>query len=122
MIEALTPPSSIQTPAVKPDRRRLPRWFVPTIAWVISIACLIWVFRGVDYAELMDDMRTLKWRWVTVAILLELAVYVCQAWRWNILLSPVERLPFWPTVKAIYIGVFASGFLPLRAGEIIRCY
>ena len=122
MIKALTPPSSIQSPAAKPNRRRPPRWFIPTIAWVISIACLIWVFRGVDYAELMADMRTLKWRWVTVAVLLELAVYVCQAWRWNILLSPVERLPFWPTVQAIYIGVFASGVLPLRTGEIIRCY
>ena len=75
-----------------------------------------------DYAGLMDDIRTLKWRWMAVAILLELAVYVCQAWRWNILLSPVERLPLWPTVKAIYIGVFASGVLPLRTGEIIRCY
>jgi uncharacterized protein (TIRG00374 family) len=122
MIRALTPLSNIQPPAAKRDRRKPPRWFIPTIAWAISIACLIWVFRGVDYAELMYDIRTLKWRWMAVAIILELAVYVCQAWRWNILLSPVERLPLWPTVKAIYIGVFASGVVPLRAGEIIRCY
>jgi uncharacterized protein (TIRG00374 family) len=103
-------------------RQKVPRWLIPAIAYAISIASLIWVFTGVDFHELMEDVRTVDWRWVTLAVLLELSVYVCQAWRWNILLSPVERLPLWPTVQAIYIGVFASNILPLRTGEIIRCY
>ena len=38
------------------------------------------------------------------------------------LLTPVARLGFWRTVQAIYIGLFANEVLPLRVGELIRCY
>jgi len=31
-------------------------------------------------------------------------------------------LRFWRTVQAIYIGLFANEVLPLRTGELIRCY
>jgi len=34
----------------------------------------------------------------------------------------VARVGFWRTVQAIYIGLFANEVLPLRTGEIIRCY
>ena len=46
----------------------------------------------------------------------------CTRWRWNTLLDPVARLKFWRTVQAIYIGLFANEVLPLRTGEVIRCY
>ncbi len=49
-------------------------------------------------------------------------MYVCHGWRWTLLLRPVQRLPFWRTVQAIYIGLFANEVLPLRVGELIRCY
>jgi len=35
---------------------------------------------------------------------------------------PVVRLRLWRTVQAIYIGLFANEVLPLRVGELIRCY
>jgi uncharacterized protein (TIRG00374 family) len=38
------------------------------------------------------------------------------------LLRPVEPVTFWQTVRAIYVGLFANEVLPLRAGEILRCY
>jgi uncharacterized protein (TIRG00374 family) len=34
----------------------------------------------------------------------------------------VARVSFWRTVQAIYIGLFANEVLPLRPGEVIRCY
>src|SRR5262249_42742984 len=37
-------------------------------------------------------------------------------------LAPVIRLRFWRTVQSIYIGLFANEVLPLRSGEVIRCY
>ena len=52
----------------------------------------------------------------------DLAVYVCHGWRWITLLGPVVRLRLWRTVQAIYIGLFANEVLPLRTGELIRCY
>jgi uncharacterized protein (TIRG00374 family) len=52
----------------------------------------------------------------------DLVVYVCHGWRWTTLLAPVAQLRFWRTVQAIYIGLFANEVLPLRTGEVIRCY
>ena len=33
-----------------------------------------------------------------------------------------RSLPLWRTVQSIYIGLFANEVLPLRVGELIRCY
>ena len=52
----------------------------------------------------------------------DLLVYVCHGWRWSLLLRPVAQLPLWRTVQAVYIGLFANEVLPLRTGELIRCY
>src|ERR1035437_9059317 len=60
--------------------------------------------------------------WVSLAVAADLAVYVVHGWRWTTLLVPVARVGFWRTVQAIYIGLFANEVLPLRTGEIIRCY
>jgi hypothetical protein len=57
-----------------------------------------------------------------VAVAADVLVYVSQAWRWNRLLEPLGRLPLGKSVQAIYIGLFANEVLPLRSGELIRCY
>ena len=107
---------------VQTYRRKLPRWFLPTLGYVLSLVCLIWVYKGYNFAEIWEHFRSLDWKWVILGVLINLAVYVCQAWRWNTLLAPVEKLSLWESAQAIYIGLFASGVLPLRPGEIIRCY
>jgi uncharacterized protein (TIRG00374 family) len=80
------------------------------------------VLHGYPINELMPAIRSLDWRWMSVAILADLVIYIAHAWRWSTLLAPVVRLRFWRTVQAIYIGLFANEVLPLRVGEVIRCY
>ena len=105
-----------------PSRRRMPRWLPQLLGYGLSIGCLVWVLHGYPINDFMPAIRSLDWRWVSVAILADLAVYIAHGWRWNILLAPVVRLRLWRTVQAIYIGLFANEVLPLRAGELIRCY
>lgn len=100
----------------------MPSWLPHVLGYGVSIGCLLWVLHGYRVNELMQAIRSLDWRWVSVAILADLAVYIAHAWRWDTLLAPVVRLRFWRTVQAIYIGLFANEVLPLRAGELIRCY
>jgi uncharacterized protein (TIRG00374 family) len=105
-----------------PSRRKIPSWLPQLLGYGLSIGCLLWVLHGYQVNDLMPAIRSLDWRWVSVAILADLAVYVVHGWRWQTLLAPVVRLRFWRTVQAIYIGLFANEVLPLRAGELIRCY
>jgi len=106
----------------RPSRRRLPNWLAHALAYSVSAACLVWVLRGYPLSELRSDIASLDWRWVTVAVLADLATYVAHGWRWNVLLRPVIRLRLWRTVQAVFIGLFANDILPLRAGELIRVY
>src|ERR1700689_5308228 len=106
----------------KPRRRGVPRWLILVLTYALSFVSLLWALRGYDFSQVMADIRSVKWAWVLLAVLLDLSVYVFHGWRWNPLLSPVKRLPLWRTVQAIFVGLFANEVLPLRPGEIIRCY
>lgn len=89
---------------------------------IISLACLIWVLHDIDLGSLVDDIADMEWGWVIVAAFADVAVYVWQGYRWSLLLTPVERVPVWRSVRAIYVGLFANEVLPFRSGELIRCY
>ncbi len=89
---------------------------------LISIFFLVWSLRDVKLAALWDDLATMNWWWVAVAVIADIGVYSWQAWRWSLLLHPVEPVSFWQTVRAIYVGLFANEVLPFRAGEVVRCY
>jgi hypothetical protein len=89
---------------------------------LVSIACLVWSLRGVRLGELKDDIATMNWWWVSLAVGADLAIYLWQGWRWSLLLRPVFPVKFWQTVRAIYVGLFANEILPFRAGEVVRCY
>ena len=107
--------------AVPPQRRRIPAWLPQTALYCLSAACLVWVLRGYPVRDLISAIAALDFRWVLLAVGLDLSVYVCHGWRWNTLLAPVVRLRLWRTVQSIYIGLFANELLPLRTGEVIRC-
>src|SRR5450432_2645526 len=97
----------METPPASPARKKLFKWLVPTVGYAIAIASLIWVFHQFDYKQMEQDVRTLHWGWVALAILLNLLVYVVDGWRWAVILSPAEEAPPGECIKA---------------GEIIRCY
>src|SRR3974377_555010 len=103
-------------------RKKLPSWLPQAAGYSISAICLILVLRGAPLRGLWPNVRSLDWRWVLIAIGADLAVYVSHGWRWKTLLAPIAGLRLWRTFQAIYIGLFANEVLPLRVGEVIRCY
>jgi len=104
-------------------RRKTPPWLPQALGYTTSVACVAWVLHGYSIRnDLLPAIRQLDWRWVSVALACDLAIYFAQAWRWNTLLSAVSEVWPWRTVQAIFIGQFANQVLPLRSGELIRCY
>jgi uncharacterized membrane protein YbhN (UPF0104 family) len=95
-------------------------FFIATYA--ISFGCLFWVLTHTDYEQMAHDVARMHWGWVSVAMITDILVYVFQGWRWMLLLSPLAPVPFWRSVRAIYVGLFANEILPFRTGEVIRCY
>src|SRR5713226_3880911 len=92
------------------------------ITTVLSLVCLGWALHGVSWTELWQEIRELDWRWVAVGAVADILVYVIQGWRWSLLLRPVAPVSAWDSVRSIYVGLFANEVMPLRAGELIRCF
>lgn len=104
-----------------PESKRTNRVLM-IITLVVSLACLVWWMNGISWTELWEDIRELDWRWITVAAVADILIYVVQGWRWNMLLLPVGTVSPWSSVGAIFVGLFANEVLPLHAGELIRCF
>jgi uncharacterized protein (TIRG00374 family) len=104
-----------------PESKRTSR-VIMILTLVVSVACLVWWVNGISWTELWEDIRELDWRWVTVAAIADILVYVVQGWRWGLVLRPVAPVSPWSSVGAIFVGLFANEVLPLHAGELIRCF
>lgn len=83
---------------------------------------MAWVLNGADLQYIWGEIRRMHWAWVSAAIAADICVYLLHAWRWRLLLRPIARVPFIQAVESIYVGLFANEVLPLRAGELIRCF
>ena len=112
----------LQNGESKTEGRKLPSWLPQALGYALSIGCLTWLLHRYDWGEFRAEVKDLDWKWIALCVLFDLSVYVCHAWRWNLVIRPVEKLPFWRTVQSIYIGLFANEILPLRTGELIRGY
>lgn len=89
---------------------------------VVSIGCLFLTLRDAHLAELKDDLADMNWTFVALGVGFDILVYLTHAWRWRLVLKPVASVPYWDSVRAIYIGLFANEVIPFRAGELIRCF
>jgi uncharacterized protein (TIRG00374 family) len=92
------------------------------LTYLASLGCLVWTLHDAKLGQLRDDLATMDWWWLGLAVVADVAVYCWQALRWMQVLRPVEQVNFRQAVSAIYIGLFANEVLPFRAGEILRCY
>ena len=89
---------------------------------LLSLGALYWALHDAHLDDLRDDLASMDWRWVALAVVGDLCVYLMHGSRWRVLLRPVVALGYWETVRAVYVGLFANEIIPLRAGELVRCY
>jgi uncharacterized protein (TIRG00374 family) len=102
--------------------RKVSTWLVPAIGYTISLASLWWAFARFPFAQMGDHLRTMEWRWLVLAVALELGSFFLDAWRWRELLRPAVAPPYGAAVQSVFAGLFANDVLPARAGEAVRCF
>jgi uncharacterized membrane protein YbhN (UPF0104 family) len=89
---------------------------------LLSVACLIWALRDARLGDFKDDLASMDWKWVALAVAVQLSVYLLYAVRWSLVLRPVVRIRFWQSVRYVYVGLFGNELLPFKVGEILRPY
>lgn len=88
----------------------------------IAAACLAWVVHDIDLGEAVRSAASMRWAWVPVAVLLDVGSYLCQGWRWELLLRPRGAPGVLRATQAVYSGLFTNEVLPARFGEAVRAY
>jgi uncharacterized protein (TIRG00374 family) len=102
--------------------RKVSNWLLPAVGYCISLASLWWAFSRFSFSQLGDNLRTLDWWWLAFALIIELASFFLDAWRWRELLRPAVVAPYGATVQSVFACLFANDVLPARAGEAVRCF
>jgi uncharacterized protein (TIRG00374 family) len=106
-----------------PAARRSPwRFIQPALGYLVAAACLAWVLHDVHPREILKLTTRVNWGWVTAAIAFDILSYLCQGWRWQLLLRPAGKISLWRTTQAVYVGLFTNEVLPMRLGEVVRVY
>jgi glycosyltransferase 2 family protein len=90
------------------------------LSLVVGGAFLVLAFRNVDRGQLRDAFAQLDARWLVPAVGLSLLLQVSRAWRWQLELRPLARVPF-PTLWVVTsVAYMAINLLPMRVGEVVR--
>lgn len=89
---------------------------------VISVVLLFLTFRGLDWAEVGQALRTANFPVIGGAACVMLGAFALRAVRWSWLLRPVRRLPPRELFAIVLIGFFGNYVLPAKTGELVRAY
>ena len=104
------------------SRRHLARaaLILPGIA---ALLLLLW-WRGPDWGLVGDAFEAVSWRWVGVALVLNLASVLVRAVSWNVVIRQAmprsQQPPFANVFSAFAVGLLANAVLPGRIGELAR--
>ena len=73
----------------------------------------------VDFSELADAFGRAQWAYLIPAFFFGMFVFVLKAWRWQVILAPVQQVRYRSLLSAIMIG-FMANCIVSRMGEIFR--
>jgi uncharacterized protein (TIRG00374 family) len=102
---------------------RLPaRWQNAVLNLGISLVFLNLVFAEIDWAEFGRTLANANYWWLIPSTICVLIHLYFRTVRWQWLLKPLGRVPYWPAFRALVIGITGNTVLPARAGEFLRAY
>ena len=98
------------------------RFFKLLLAGILSAVGIYLAFRGDDFGELVIQIQQVNYTGVFIASLLLIISCIVRAYRWQVLMNPVEVIPLHPLFGATLVGYFGNGVLAFRLGELLRAY
>ena len=52
------------------------------LGYLIALACLIWVFQGIHAERLLQQVKSIHWGWIILAVFFDTFSYYAQGLRW----------------------------------------
>ncbi len=87
----------------------------------LGLCLLYFAFKGVSFSQLIAELKHVKYSWVVLSLVFAFGGYASRAYRWKLLIEPLN---YNPNIKNVFysllIGFFANFAFP-RVGEVVRC-
>ncbi|MBW1720820.1 MAG: flippase-like domain-containing protein [Deltaproteobacteria bacterium] len=87
---------------------------------LISAVFIFLAFRKVDTGRMWMVLKSANLSSILMIVVFTFLQYVARAWRWAILLEPIQTTGFRNRIQAVLIGFAANCVFPARLGEFIR--
>ena len=91
------------------------------VFFAIGILIFWFLYRKIEWKELVSALKGLKYQWLFVSVFLGLMSQVSRSLRWKMLIKP---LGYNPSLSNTFLSVLVLYFVNLivpRAGEVARC-
>ena len=88
----------------------------------ISLVCVVLALRGLELDRVTQALAGAQYALLLPALALYFAGVWVRSVRWRHLLAPLARVSSARLFPVVVIGYMANDVLPLRLGEVARCY
>lgn len=86
-----------------------------------GIVLMYFAFKGISFEKIMQDLKSVNYWWILLSLFFAFLAYVARAYRWNIIIEPLNyHPPLSHTFYSLMVGYLANFAFP-RIGEITRC-
>ncbi len=93
------------------------------IPLLIAAVILWWMYRDMDWQEILDGMRgdKMNWTWMLLSLPFGITAQVFRGLRWKLALEPLgAKARYGTCINAIFLSYGSSLVVP-RVGELLRC-
>jgi len=87
---------------------------------VLGLACAGWLAYRVEWTEVGSALREMDFRWVIVALVLNLSAVPLRALRWRLMFRTYPSPPFGQMIRAMLVGQAINVLAPARLGDLAR--
>lgn len=99
-------------------------WVRAAVVLAVFVAAMVALWwRGPAWHDVYHAFDFVSWRWVAVAVVLNLISVLARALSWNTTVRqalPAPHPPFGQVFSAFAVGLLGNAVLPARAGELAR--
>ena len=92
------------------------------LVFILAIALFGWFLRGVNLAEVGQQIRQARMDLLALSFLILTVPYIARTIRWRYLLEPIGHARFRTVFRTTIIGFAVIGLLPARVGDVLRPY
>lgn len=88
----------------------------------ISILAIYFVIKTINGSTLRATLDSVKIAWLIPIIIINFAVVLLKALRWQILVKPLSQISLYRITNILTVGFMANNILPARLGDAVRVH